>query len=249
MILYFTGTGNSEYVAKRIAAATGDLLAPIMSKIRDHDHRPMVSAKPWVVCAPTYGWQMPHIVRDWLLKTPLHGSRMIYFVLTCGTGMGNAAHYAQSLGAEKLMDFYGCMQIVMPENYLAMFDVPDQEEARRIVMAAEPSINAAIEAIGDRKGFTPHKATLPGKLQSSVVNAAYYPLFVHSRRFRVKETCNGCGLCKMLCPMGAIELRSGKPKWKDPCTHCMACICHCPKGAIEYGRASVGKPRYICPVD
>ena len=247
MILYFSGTGNSEYVAKRIGAAIGDTASPIMHKIRDQDTRPLVSAKPWVICSPTYGWQMPHIVRDWLRKTPLHGNRMIYFVLTCGTDIGNAAHYAERLSEEKLMDFCGCAQIIMPENYVAMFAVPDREEARKIVAAAEPAIDRTADCIAQKAQLPEVKAGVADNLKSGMVNAIYYPLFVHSRKFVASDACNGCGLCKMLCPMSAIKIHSGKPKWRDPCTHCMTCICNCPRGAIEYGRASIGKPRYICP--
>ena len=34
MILYFTGTGNSEYAAKKLAAALGEEAMPLMERIR-----------------------------------------------------------------------------------------------------------------------------------------------------------------------------------------------------------------------
>ena len=63
-----------------------------------------------------------------------------------------------------------------------------------------------------------------------------------------KEKCTGCGLCAKLCPTCAITLHDGHPVWEDNCTHCMACITRCPAEAIEYGKKSLGKPRYRCPV-
>ena len=89
MILYFSGTGNSEYVAKRIGAYIGDEVVNLFDT--------MTSEKPWVIVAPTYAWQLPHIVRDWLLKTNLEGNKKIYFVLTCGESIGNAGEYAEKL--------------------------------------------------------------------------------------------------------------------------------------------------------
>ena len=37
MILFFTGTGNSEYVAKRIGNAIGDEVRPTMIRIENID--------------------------------------------------------------------------------------------------------------------------------------------------------------------------------------------------------------------
>lgn len=40
----------------------------------------------------------------------------------------------------------GTAQIIMPENYIAMFDAPQAEEARRIVAKAQPDIDRSIAA-------------------------------------------------------------------------------------------------------
>ena len=71
MILYFTGTGNSEYAAKKLAAALGEETMPLMERIRHNDTSPLESETPWIVCTPTYAWQLPHIVRDHLRRTLL----------------------------------------------------------------------------------------------------------------------------------------------------------------------------------
>ena len=62
-----------------------------------------------------------------------------------------------------------------------------------------------------------------------------------------RNKCSGCGLCVRVCPLNNISIENGRPVWGSSCTHCMACICRCPQEAVEYGRASIGKPRYICP--
>ena len=81
MILYFSGTGNSEYVAKRIGRETGDDSLDLLGKIRSRDHWEMRSDRPWVVVAPTYAWRIPRIVQEGLENTPLAGNRDIYFVI------------------------------------------------------------------------------------------------------------------------------------------------------------------------
>lgn len=54
MILYFTGTGNSRYVAQRIAERMGDEAHCINDKIREKDTRPMKGDGSLIVVAPTY---------------------------------------------------------------------------------------------------------------------------------------------------------------------------------------------------
>lgn len=80
MILYFTGTGNSEYAAKKLAAALGEETMPLMERIRHNDTSPLESETPWIVCTPTYAWQLPHIVRDHLRRTLSAAARKSNFV-------------------------------------------------------------------------------------------------------------------------------------------------------------------------
>lgn len=247
MILYFTGTGNSGYAARYAAEITGDEVVDLFDKIRNKDYASMHSDKPWVVAAPIYCWQLPHVVRDWMMKTEFTGSKEIYFLMTCGSSVGNAEKYLKQLCDAKGFGFKGCAQIVMPENYIAMFEAPDKEKAERIINAAERSIKKAAECIKSGKSIPGEKPDAKGKLMSGIVNKIYYPLIVKDKKFYAKDSCSGCGLCAAKCPLGNIEISGGKPKWNGDCTHCMACIAYCPEEAIEYGKASEGKVRYICP--
>ena len=244
MILYFTGTGNSEYAAKKLAAALGEETMPLMERIRHNDTSPLESETPWIVCTPTYAWQLPHIVRDHLRRTLLRGSKEIYFVMTCGGEIGEAGKYAAELCAEKYLTYRGCARVIMPENYIAMFNAPQPDEARKIVVNAEPSIECAIAAIQADRHFASPRSNLYDRFMSSAVNPLFYPLFVKANAFTVSSACIGCGQCVRRCPANNITLHDGKPVWGKDCTHCMACICYCPAEAIEYGRKSVGQPRY-----
>ena len=78
MILYFTGTGNSEFVARRIAEKTGDEIINLFEKIRTGDYSRISSKTPFVFVVPTYAWQIPHIVRDWTYKVWRKSQRLFY---------------------------------------------------------------------------------------------------------------------------------------------------------------------------
>ena len=244
MILYFSGTGNSKYVARRIADALGDEIVNLNDCIKASDTSSIETGERVIIVTPTYAWRIPRVVRDWLLKTELRGARLAWFVMTCGSEIGNADKYNRELCAEKAISCMGTAQIVMPENYIAMFSAPQADEARQIVAKAEPSIDRAIAAIQRNQPFAPTRNNLYDRFMSGPVNLIFYKFFVNADAFTVSDACISCGQCAKRCPMNNVTLKDGKPVWGKACTHCMACICYCPVSAIEYGKKSVGQPRY-----
>ena len=65
MILYFTGTGNSLYIAKKLSAALQDELLCINDRIKKNDVTPVESHKPLVFVLPTYAWRIPKVVEEY----------------------------------------------------------------------------------------------------------------------------------------------------------------------------------------
>ena len=244
MILYFSGTGNSNYVAKRIADAPGDALVNLNDRIKAGDTSPVETGERLIVVTPTYAWRIPRVVRDWLRKTELRGAKQVWFVMTCGSEIGNADKYNRELCTEKRLSCMGTAQIVMPENYIAMFSAPQADEAREIVAKTEPNIDCVIASIQSNQPFAPTRNNLYDRFMSGPVNLIFYKFCVKADAFTVSDTCIGCGQCAKRCPMNNVTLKDGKPVWGKACTHCMACICYCPVSAIEYGKKSVGQPRY-----
>ena len=142
MILYFSGTGNSGYAARRIADGLGEPLLCLNDRIKAGDTAPVETGERLVIVTPTYAWRIPRIVEDWLLHTELTGAKRAWFVMTCGSEIGDADRYNRRLCQAKGLACMGTAQIVMPENYIAMFNAPQVEEARQIVARAEPDIPA-----------------------------------------------------------------------------------------------------------
>lgn len=244
MIFCFSGTGNSRYIAMRIAEALQDEVVDLNAKIKANDNSPMQAGHNIIVVTPTYAWRIPRIVSEWLSKTDLLSAEQIWFVMDCGGEIGNAAKYNRRLAKQKHLRYMGTAQIVMPENYIAMFGAPKAEEARKIVRDAEPAILNTIACIKAEQPFPAPRNNLYDRFMSGPVNPVFYQFFVKAAAFQTDDTCIGCGQCVKNCPMNNITLKDRKPIWGKQCTHCMACICYCPTEAIEYGKKSIGKPRY-----
>lgn len=133
MILYFTGTGNSRYIANAITSITKDELVSINEKIKTKDTQAIQTDGRLVFVLPTYGWRIPRVVEEWVRKTEFTGVEKVWFIMNCGSGIGNGAGYIQKLCREKSFFCMGTMGITMPENYIAMFQTPDKQEAATII--------------------------------------------------------------------------------------------------------------------
>ena len=91
MVLYYSGTGNSKYIAKCIASALETDCLNLNERIKAGDTSSVQTEENVILVTPTYAWRIPHIVSGWLGKAELVGAKCIWFVMDCGSEIGNAA--------------------------------------------------------------------------------------------------------------------------------------------------------------
>lgn len=246
MILYFTGTGNSRYVARKIAEEINDEVVSINQLIKQESEDELISTnKPFIFVCPTYAWRLPKVVTEFIRKTKFSGNNKVYFIMTCGEDTAKAINYIQKLCDDKGWELKGMAEIKMPENYIALFPVPDKEAAKEIIEEADKLIYKIASDIRNENNFNiVAPSGLNGTIKSGITNIAFYKFIVHAKGFYSTNQCIGCGKCVNLCPLNNISLKNEKPTWKNKCTHCMACISGCPTKAIEYKNKTQNKERY-----
>lgn len=247
MVIYFSGTGNSQYAAKVMAEALGDETVDAGRLIKAGQPGAFTSERPWVFVAPVYAWRMPRIFSDFIENSGFSGSKEAWFVLTCGGEIGEAGKYARELCEKKGLSFRGVLQVVMPENLITLFRAPPEEKIREMIRAAGPVLMGGVERIRAGEDFPAVKTGFMDKIKSGPINEGFTRYFLKSADFYATDACVSCGKCAGLCPLNNIALVDGKPRWGSSCTQCMACICRCPQEAIEYGKKTRGKARYVCP--
>ena len=73
MIFYFSATGNSKYVADRVAEATNDYTISIVDCLKKQacDFDVTEENQVGIIC-PTYCWGLPNIVAEFLKKLVLN---------------------------------------------------------------------------------------------------------------------------------------------------------------------------------
>lgn len=248
MILYFSATGNTRFVAQRLANRLDDEALDLLDRIRRGDHAPIHSNKPFVICAPTYVCEMPRFLADYLRKTPLTGSRDVYFIFTSGGYAGISGVLAKAIVRKKGLRYMGCAELTMPRNYIVSDHYPELDKSeieRRIRKSAE-----AIESIATAIGRAERLRSRHVWLFELIITLPFNPVWCRLKQgvsdFRATDKCVGCGKCARLCPLNAIECVDGKPVWRGgSCAHCMSCIQNCPVCAIEYGQITQKKNRYL----
>ncbi len=90
IIYYFTGTGNSLAVAKKIAAALGECeLVPIAS-LKDTPGTITPAAERVGIICPVYFSGLPVMVDTFAQRLDLSGSQYIFSVVTLGGSGGSS---------------------------------------------------------------------------------------------------------------------------------------------------------------
>lgn len=244
MILYFTGTGNSRYLAMFLSQLLKDECINSADYMKKNEAGLFKSEKPYVFVFPTYAYRMPHIFEDFIKRSHFEGSKKAYFIMSCGADTGNAIKYIKHLCQEKDMEFMGLEVVVMPDNYIVMYAGTSEKEVPAIIEKASYQIMKVSSTILEQKKRDDLSISIVDKIKSGKTNDLFYKFFVHADKFYATDACISCGICEQNCPLNNIKLVEGKPIWSDSCTHCLACICSCPKKAIEYGNGTKKRARY-----
>ncbi len=248
MILCFSGTGNSKYIADVLASRIGENVVSANELIKNGKLCKMNDGERLICVSPVYAWRIPKLFQKLIERSGLEGKA--YFVITCGDSIGNAENHLKKFCKKVGIDLMGVAEIVMPENYIAMFCAPGKDEIPNIIEKAKLKAEELCESIIKGEKLPPIKTNLMGKfLSSKLVNGGFYTFSVSAKKFYATDKCISCGKCEKECMLNNIKLMDGKPKWGNDCTHCMARICKCPRLAIEYGKKTKNKDRYVCPAE
>lgn len=252
MIFYFTGTGNSGYVASEIAKANKDTIISI-SKLINEEKELEFTLKDGEVIGiiyPIYAYAPPKMVKEFIknIKFKNYKNNYIFSVATCGDDAGNAMGIIRKELNNKDMTLNSGFSIIMPNNYIILGDVDSKEVERRKLENARNKIKKINTVIKERKQnvFELEKG-LTSKLLTNAMNPIFEIFFNNASKFYSTDDCVSCGKCEKVCNSNIITLVKGKPQWSGECSQCLACIHYCPKKAIQYGQSTVKKGRYTNP--
>ena len=246
MVLYYSASGNTEYIAKLIAKALDDECLDLQPRIKNKDYTKVYSEKPFVICAPVYVCEMPRFVSDYIKRLPFRGSRKVCYVFTSGGYAGMAGLLAETMTRRKNMISMGYAELTMPSNHIVSNAYPETspEECRRRIAEATVGAGKIASAIKHGRRLKARHVMLWERLVIPPSNSFWVKFMMPSKDFYATEKCIGCGKCSRDCPVNNITRSDKRPVWNAPCAHCMACISNCPLEAIEYADITQHKEKY-----
>lgn len=236
MIFYFSGTGNSKWVAKQIAEKINDKYLDI-SKINEIPE--IYDEEQIGLIFPIYAWGIPEPITMFVKKLK-KSKAFTYGICTCGANAGIALKRLS-----KIYHLDSSYSIIMPSNYIIGEDIEEKTIIlNKIEMARKELDIISNEIMQRKKVYRVNEGTFP-ILKSIIINKGFNNFARTTNPFYVnEEKCNGCGLCARNCPASTITLTDGKPIWKEKCYQCLKCINYCPQCAIQYGKETEKRGRY-----
>jgi ferredoxin len=261
-IYYFSGTGNTLWSARRIAellVEDGSIKHPIgvehpsgagagagVFNISREMRRPRIciEADAAVIMFPAYAYQMPLMVRRFLVKADIRAP-YIAALVTYGSSPGGALAEASRILTRKKTPLSFAGGIPCVENYIPIFGVPSEKTRTKRLAMQEAETEARARDIRARKICREAWTFRPFSVVVSTLFRIAKTAFV--KGYAVTERCNGCGLCASLCPAHAIAMEERKPVFSSACEHCQACLNWCPARAIRYIRITPDSERYHHP--
>ena len=240
MIYYFSGTGNSEWVAKEIAKNIADDAIKIIDIIkRENGNITITKDNSIGLVFPIYAWAAPEVIKLFLEKVKIEEGAFSYAVCTCGEEAGLALKKLS-----KHIKLNSAYSIVMPNNYIIGSNVDTNEVANRKIQEAKKQIeNISLDIKNRTSIYRVDKGKMP-YIKSNIVAPAFNKFARDIKPFWVEDSCIGCGLCEKNCPTNCISLKDNKPIWNGKCYQCLSCINRCSKQSIQYGNKTKNRSRY-----
>ena len=252
MIFFFSATGNSKWVAAKLAELLSDRLCDI-AKFGDSPHYALKSGERLGFVFPVHGWRVPMIVRDFMSRIVIENytkTTYTYALCTAGDSVGETMTQLKSILHDRGLHLNAAFSTLMPESYIGLpfMYLDSYVSANTKYYDSSIRINRYASMICDGRGGEYLDKGLFPKFYSYILGGIFERLLITDSCFHVnKRKCTGCGLCSKLCPVNDIEHdEKGYPLWKKngKCLTCYACLHHCPVNAISWGWFTVGKGQY-----
>lgn len=247
MIIYYSATGNTEFIAKEFASALGDDCVNVLDFVKKGIPFEGHSEKPFILCAPVYVCAIPLFLAEFFKKMKLSGNPNLYFVFTSGGYAGMSATIGKHIARKLHLKYRGRAEFRMPRNYVVSNHYPPntEEEIKERLLQSYQKLDGVIDVIKKGGKLKERHIWLFERIIINPFVPIWSKLKYKTADFYVTEGCIGCKKCENNCPLNVIEIKEGKPIWtKKDCTHCMACIQNCPVRAIEYKGRTERKGRY-----
>lgn len=246
-ILYFSGAGNTAFIAEQIEKTLTDKGLEISrERIEKSTPQNCTNLESLYFGFPIFACDLPDLVRDFITKLPNVDGTPVKLFSTKAFYSGKAMLRTAILFAEKGYIPMSYFERIMPgTDGLAFLDKKGKMVKKQISNFNDDMSDlyqwlentARIEKLNKPFDFG-------GKIVKGLLKLIEGGM---KKKYKADNRCISCGLCSRICPVGNIQMVEKKILFSDHCNLCMRCIHQCPVEAIQIGKGTVDKFRYKGP--
>lgn len=194
MVFYFSGTGNSLYIAKRIAAGCNDTVVSIPDCVLHDRYSFSVNEGesvgfvfPVIACAP------PDLVTTFIkrLQFPAGKPRYLYSVFNCAGSPEYTSRIMKETSKKAGIPIQGFFSVLMPGNYITKKKHLPPEKVKRYLGSCDETVDEIITQIKN------HVSNYKKEKHSFFLSYVVHKLAVLEKNepFVFGDACIGCGKC------------------------------------------------------
>ncbi|CAH2213896.1 EFR1 family ferrodoxin [Tepidibacter aestuarii] len=263
LILHFSGTGNTEFVARYIKQhlkcnKNKITVAPIESFKKES-----ISYYDTLFFGfPVYAGDAPKFIKDFLKDIPVTTTKTAFIFCTkaffTGVAMQNVLKKFHERGYIGLVN----TDVSMPGSDGLAFlkkgskavhklthkDFNEIKEIDKIIEISKGLIED-FEKQNIEKLIVNEKSVITTHLASKLLGSLFRIIEEKVKKeFWANEHCIRCLKCEKICPAKNIKVNKEGVVFGENCYLCMRCLHQCPKEAIQIGKRTVDKYRWKGPL-
>lgn len=246
-IYYFSGTGNSLFVAEELQKRLPEVkLIPIVSLMNSEIIKTV--AETVGIIFPLQGPTFPNAVRMFLQRADLKSANYIFAVATRG---GTSCRIRteidkilkkknRRLSAHFVITVFNNNPKLKSDGSKCSFHIPLEEELTQKTEEIKSRLDSMRDIIIRKEISHKNDTEYDVKMGFILERLILFGIKTQEHKsiknyFYTDSKCISCGLCEKVCLSNKIIMKDGRPDWQDNtlCYMCYACLNYCPMESVQ----------------
>lgn len=237
-IYYFSGTGNSLYVARELQKRIPETkLIPIVNLL----NKDIIKSNSDVVgfVFPIHLAMAPAHVMEFLEKLDLKSAQYIFAVVTRAGSQNRAFKDLKNVIKKKgkRLDSFFNLNMASNDPKFEGWKQATEEETRKMEFHVQNKLNSIHKIILNKEKSCENDTEYVTPMPAFSILSVFLPFLnrFYNVEFYADSKCIRCGTCEKVCLSRKVKMVNEKPVWQKDvqCFFCHACLNYCPQHAVQ----------------